>query len=274
VGDFGALGPRDRFFRRYLELAPAALALERSIECDILAEKKWLRPVLDLGCGDGIFAHVMFADRVDTGIDLNPMEVEKARALHAYHELIVCPGDRIPKPDGAFATAFSNSVLEHIASLPPVLREIHRLLRPEGMLYITIPTDRLERATFLARVLSGVGLSSLAERYGKFYCRFWRHYHAYGEVRWRQLLEDSGFEIVEERAYVPANLSTFYDLLTHVALPSLVFKLTLGRWVLSPSLRRVSAGFIHAVLAPIVARLRREKGGCLVFYALRKRNVG
>lgn len=266
-----ALRVKADFFRRYLEIAPAALALERSIECDMLARRSWHRPVLDVGCGDGIFAEILFVDRVDTGIDLDPVEVERARGTGAYDELIVCPGDRIPKPDASFATIFSNSVLEHIPVVEPVLKEVHRLLLPGGLFYITIPSDRLERATLPARVLSLGGLKALAARYGRFYNGFWRHYHAYDETRWRQLLEAAGFEVVEERAYVPRALSTVCDALTPIAFPSLIFRRALGRWTLWPPLRRVTAAVLHATLAPVLAALARGKGGCLIFYVLRRR---
>ena len=98
------------FLLRYLQFAPAALALERSIECEIHARNIWQSPVLDIGCGDGIFAKMLFADRVDTGIDLNPAEVECAKRLGAYLEVLTCSGDRIPKPDGSYRTVFSDSV--------------------------------------------------------------------------------------------------------------------------------------------------------------------
>ncbi len=49
----------------------------------------------------------------------------------------------------------------------------------DARFYITIPTDRLEQATFLARILSAVGLKQLAYRYGKFYNQFWRHYNVH-----------------------------------------------------------------------------------------------
>ena len=260
------------FFCRYLALAPAALALERSIECEIHARNQWQSPILDIGCGDGIFAKILRTEPVDTGIDPDPTEVERARRQGIYKELLVCAGDRIPKPDGSYRTIFSNSVLEHIPDLLPVLKEAHRLLSPEGLFYVTIPSDRLERATLLARLVRGFGLSGLADRYGKFYNRFWRHHHAYDEAQWRALFLQADFEVVEERAYVPRNLSTLYDFLTMLALPSLVTKKLVNRWFFWPQLRRRTAGMIHAALSPLIERLRMGNGACLVFYALRKRS--
>ena len=70
---------------------------------------------------------------------------------------------RYPETDGSYRTIFSNSVLEHIPDLLPVLVEQHRLLAPGGNFYVTIPTDRWERASLLARSLHALGLHEFAK---------------------------------------------------------------------------------------------------------------
>lgn len=261
------------FLKRYLAIAPSALAYERAIECALHVGKSWPAPILDIGCGDGIFAKILFEGKIDTGIDPDADEVSRAKPLDKYEELIVCYGDKIPKPDGSYNTVFSNSVLEHIPDLQPVLREVHRLMSDDARFYITIPTDRLEQATFLARALSAVGLKQLAYRYGKFYNRFWRHYNVHSLEGWRAVFAEAGFEVEIERAYVPKNLSTLYDLLTPLALPALIAKKRFRRWLLVPALRPFVAPIMNAILAGPVAKAVDAKPdeGCLVYYALRKR---
>jgi SAM-dependent methyltransferase len=258
------------FLRRYLDIAPAAMAMERAIECEVQARNSWPSPILDIGCGDGFFARILCEDKIDTGIDPQSSEIERARESGAYHELIVCYGDKIPRPDGSYNTIVSNSVLEHIPDLVPVLKEANRLLAPEGRFYITIPSDRLERATAVARVLSAVGLSSLAAYYGKFYNRFWRHYHAYDDAGWRKLFDQADLEVIEHFAYVPRDLSTCYDLLTVAALPGFVAKKAFDRWILLPWLRPLYAGAIERALKACIRGLN-SGDGTLLFYALKKR---
>jgi len=261
------------FLRRYLALAPSALAFERSIECALHVERPWPAPILDIGCGDGIFAEILFAGKIDTGIDPDATEIERAKPLDKYKELIVCTGDNIPKEDASYNTVFSNSVLEHIPDLMPVLREVLRLMSDDARFYVTIPTDRLERATFIARVLSAVGLRGLAERYGHFYNRFWKHFNVHDEKGWRDIFEEAGFEIEIERPYVPTNSSTLYDLLTPVALPALIARKLYRRWFLVPALRPYTAPVLNVLLAGAVKRAVNHDGpgGCLVYYSLRKR---
>lgn len=262
----------NNFLKRYLLRTPSALGYERAIECELHADKAWPSPILDIGCGDGIFAEVLFAGTVDTGIDPDAGEIEKAKAGGKYRELLVCGGHQIPKPDSSFNTVFSNSVLEHIPDLLPVLREINRLMSEDARFYVTIPTDRLERATFLARILSAIGLEQAAESYGRFYNRFWRHFNVHSLQEWRAIFEEAGFEVEIERPYVPVNQSTLYDLLTPVALPALVAKKMFNRWFLIPPMRPLIAPVLGFFLAGSVkkALALNTNNGCLVYYSLKK----
>jgi SAM-dependent methyltransferase len=183
----------------------------------------------------------------------------------------VCSGQKVPKPDGSFQTIFSNSVLEHIPEILPVLKEARRLLGDDGRIYVTVPTDQFERASALARLLQAIGLSDVADRYCTFYNRFWGHFHAYDEIRWRELFNEASLEVVQETLYEPRNMATTNDLLAVLALPSLLAKKIVGRWILFPSVRRATARLIYAVISPIVQRLQHDDGGCLVFYELKKR---
>lgn len=262
------LKTRRDVFRNYLRIAPAALAIERSLECEILAQHPFLRPVLDIGCGDGVFAAILCDGRIDTGIDYDPAEIERARVHQAYEELIVCGGDAIPKPDASYQTIFSNSVLEHIPDLIPVLKEAHRLLAPGGRFYVTIPTDRWERSVLPARLFRVLGLEALARRYQVFYNRFWAHHHAYDESRWAELFAEQGFTVVDQRCYVPPNLTTLLDILTPLAGPAMISKKLLGRWIALPWLRALTVPILAPLLQRLVAASRMPATGNLVFFSL------
>jgi SAM-dependent methyltransferase len=257
------------FLKTYVGLAPLALAIERSMECELLTQMPFKRPILDIGCGDGLFAKILFAERIDTGIDPNAIELASAKNLDAYVDLLECRGDAVPRPDASYRTVFSNSVLEHIPNLKPVLREVHRLLLPGGIFYVTVPSDRFEQYAWISRVLVRLNLSSLQTRFRIFYNRFWRHYHCYAPECWAQLLKECGFEVVTVRSYAPRAICTFNDLLAPFAAVSLVTKRATNRWTLFPKLRRV----LFAPLIAIVGGLLRDadpREGGLVFLAVRK----
>lgn len=254
----------------YLAQAPLALAIERIVECRILSQMPFEAPILDIGTGEGLFASLLFREKIDLGIDPNAVELKRAKQLGGYAELVECFGDKIDRPDGTYRTILSNSVLEHIEQLEPVLREAYRLLAPGGHFYMTVPSDLFEHYSVINQALLLLGLKGLAGRYRAFFNRFWVHYHGYPVAKWRSLAEKAGFTVVESRSYAPRYLCVLNDFLVPFSILELLTKKILNRWTLFPSLRRI----IMLPIGLLVGRLvdgadNVEKGG-LVFLALTK----
>ena len=255
---------RSNFLASYVARAPLALAFERTLECRILSQQNFRPPVLDLGCGDGIFANTLFADVIETGIDPDKNELRQAGYSGSYRELICCVGSQIPKPDASYQTVLSNSVLEHIPDLSPVLSEVHRILAPGGCFYFTVPADNFEVWSALNQVLSRLGLARQSLSYRRFFNRFWRHYHAYPEAGWSAVATHAGFDVTEIFRYNAPRLALGNDLLTPLALPSMLLHKIARRWVVSTTLRRIAffpfRSLFHLWLTPV-----KHPEGCLVF---------
>ena len=256
--------------RRYMAVAPLPLAFERTLECRIYQKLPFVRPILDVGCGEGLFAKILFAEPIDTGIDPNSRELDRARELGAYEELIECFGDAIPKADGSYNTVFSNSVLEHIPDLEPVLREVHRLLAPEGHFYFTVPSSSFDRYNAGSQLLEGLGLRGLAGRFRGFYNNFWNHYHYYALDGWKELAVRTGFEVVDAYTYDPKRVCLLNDLLVPLSLPALVTKKATNRWTFASGLRRILLAPVAAAAERILDGAERAENGGLVFMSLRK----
>ena len=160
------------FLYNYIKEAPLPLAMERTFECKILSQQEFARPILDIGCGEGIFAYVLFDEKIDVGIDPDKNELKRALKYGMYKELINCYGDSIDKPDKFFKTIFSNSVLEHIQGINPVLKEAHRLLDDDGVLYCTVPTNYFDKYSLMFQFLTFLKLKKLSEKYKVFLISF------------------------------------------------------------------------------------------------------
>lgn len=262
---------KNDFFRAYLNEAPLPLAIERTLECEILSREQFPGPVLDIGCGEGMFAHVLFDGQVDVGIDPNTRELERAREYGAYKELICCLGDAIPKESCSFNTILSNSVLEHILEIEPVIVEAHRLLAPGGRFYATVPTHLFDRFSVGFQVLSGLGLESLALSYCRFFNGFWRHYHFHTPENWEALFKKCGFEVEATQQYCSKSVGLLDDALAPLALCSFIAKKTLNRWFFFPLLRRVTlAPLLAGLFLPLTKNAPALKEGGIVFFRLRK----
>jgi len=61
--------------------------------------------------------------------------------LHSSRDLCVADALHIPFPSSTFDVAVSIHVLEHILPEHDMIREIHRVLKPDGVLVISVPND-------------------------------------------------------------------------------------------------------------------------------------
>ncbi len=114
-----------------------------------LAQRMGINPgnyVLDAGCGVGIPAiHIAQSYpgvRIE-GLTVSEVEAAEAQIRITQANLIdrvrVQVGDfhYLPFPDDSFDVVFFNDSIKYSLSLPQVLAEVRRVLRPSGTLYIT-----------------------------------------------------------------------------------------------------------------------------------------
>jgi ubiquinone/menaquinone biosynthesis C-methylase UbiE len=264
---------KSNFFKRYITVAPLPLALERSWECEIMSAQNFRSPILDIGCGEGLFAWNLVDEQIDVAIDPNARELDRARRFNLYGELIECFGNKIPKADKFFQTIYSNSVMEHIPNIEPALKEAHRLLNDNGAMYLTLPTDQFNRYTLVNQILLSFGLEGLAKKFRTFFNRFWAHYHDYSAADWRSLFERNGFEVKESFEYGSKGQVMFNDFATPFCLPALIVKKVNNSWFLIPAARGLFTSIIHVPLFSGLSRLQKqpEGQGGLVFFALEKK---
>lgn len=239
----------------YLQAAPISLSLERAIEGRWLSSLPLAEPLLDVGCGDGLFAERTFTRPLSLGIDRDPAELAIARSRRAYHALAACDAARLPFRAGAFATVISNSVLEHLADLPGTLGEIRRVLRSDGRFWFSVPSPLYGRLLFHAVLFERIGLLALSRWYANLVnVRLQKNFHCLGIEEWTKLLADAGLRVVRHESYLPRAVMFANDLGYPLAIPAMLWKRRLGRWTLSPALRKPIAALLARALDPVYTR--------------------
>jgi SAM-dependent methyltransferase len=174
----------------------------RSIELAVVIEHGLPRGRgLDLGCGDGKLMRILLdASRAQValvGVDIDPLETAAALASGVYQRVHTVPGASIPEGDGAFDFVFSNSVLEHIDDIEPVIGEVGRLLRSGGSFLFTVPG-----AQFHDCLAGPLAPWSDRRRYLERIDRRCAHRRYWSEEQWRACLGRHGMQIARSRYYL------------------------------------------------------------------------
>jgi SAM-dependent methyltransferase len=216
------------YLRRYLRIAPAALALWRAIEAKHIATVELPRPILDLGSGFGEFTSVFFDDLPDVGLDIRRPDLRRAQQGQLYKALVLGDACQLPFASGSFATVLSVSVLEHIPRTHEAIAEAYRVLESGGRFVFTAPTQQLSQSLFYSRVLRRVGLSPLARLYAWLFNRAVHHVNLFSEEEWLRLLKNAGFHLDERRMTINRRSLRAFDLTLPFAVPSQVSRLLLG----------------------------------------------
>jgi 2-polyprenyl-3-methyl-5-hydroxy-6-metoxy-1,4-benzoquinol methylase len=181
------------FFRR-LEF------LRREFSLLLLADRRWL----DAGCGSGVFsAELASRDAIVCAADASPRMIEEAsrfteRLRGQVNCFLVRSLDTLPFCDEDFDGAICLSVLEYLEEPHLAVRELQRVIRPNGDLMLTVPNS----ASVLR--LAQRAIRCIARLFGRdafSYLSISRN--AWSGRQLRQLLENSGFRVRRLTTFSP-----------------------------------------------------------------------
>ena len=218
----------------HLRDLPYFRAMLRAVEASFYQEYPLPRPVLDLGCGDGHFASLTFAAPLEIGLDPGNGPIRKARRAGAYLHLIQGDAGCMPFEDSFFASALSNSVLEHIPHIDAVLGETGRVLKTGGRFLFCVPNPRYLSELSIAGILSRVGLQRLGHIYTQWFRRMSRVQHADWPETWQARLEKAGFQLEKWWHYFSPQALRALELGHYFGAPTLLPYILMRRWIIAP----------------------------------------
>ena len=117
--------------------------------------EKWLAEfpssgrILDLGCGSGSLPAQLAG--------LNVIGVDVDVAAHASFPRACADSHRLPFAGRSFDLVVCHHSLEHCHDFPGTVREIRRVLRPDGRLFVSVPDGRSFSDRLYRLLLSGGG---------------------------------------------------------------------------------------------------------------------
>jgi SAM-dependent methyltransferase len=154
--------------------------------------------LLDWGAGPGFLSYLLESE----GISATYYDFEDSAPSYRYvisrlkgRKVFVGPDPvRLPFEDGSFDAATSCGVLEHVPDAPGSLKELHRVLKPGGLLFVHHFPNRWSWTEALAR---RIGQDS--------------HEVLWTKAELFSALEKAGFEIesFDRRYVIPRNLQAY-----------------------------------------------------------------
>ncbi len=156
------------------------------------------RPLLDVGCGGGSFLHALGRRGLPVvGLDASP----QAASVAWRHNGIPAAAGLLtdaPFPPETFGAITLFHVLEHLHEPHRYLQACHRLLRPDGRVYVQVPNASCWQFLLLGERWSGIDLP-----------RHLIHFRAEDLVA---LIEECGFRVLRKKFFSlrdnPAGLAT------------------------------------------------------------------
>jgi ubiquinone/menaquinone biosynthesis C-methylase UbiE len=167
----------EKFLLNRLQSKKRALALTQKLLSHV--ETNGSQRFLDVGCGNGLVSRYLAReyDGEVTGIDIDPEQIELARRDSAGVENVCFLEDdaaELPFPDNSFDIVFSLGALHYISNWLDVLKEIKRVLKPDGYFVYAdiIYPERVTRADSSSPVSFGLvtvdvnEMNSFLEKFG------------------------------------------------------------------------------------------------------------
>lgn len=217
--------------------------------------------VLDVGCGDGYYTHLIsnLGMKVkQTGTDFSKYDLERAKKNLANPKINLVFGDlmkNLPFKEGAFDKVVMSEVAEHLPDDIKGLKEVRRIMKKGATICLTVPCHDYpflwDPINWTLEKFFGTHVKS------GFYAGLWnQHIRLYRVAEIKKVVEKAGFEVKEAKALtwwcLPFNhyiVNAVARLLAHGNLPPATKK-SLSKYTKNPKrsgLLNIAFGLVNAV---------------------------
>lgn len=191
---------------------------------------EWIEPrddsiILDCACGRGFYLNMFrYVSQCKlVGLELEWPIIQKAQHNVGHLPRLLLTNANIyslPYPDNSFDGVILSEILEHIERDVDGLKEVYRVLKPGGVVAITVPNANYP---FLWDPINKT-LETLFDRHigsGPLAGIWANHVRLYTAEQLRQSVLDAGFQVEEERAFTHYSFPFIHNLVYGLGKPLL-----------------------------------------------------
>jgi ubiquinone/menaquinone biosynthesis C-methylase UbiE len=150
------------------------------------------KKLLDVGCGKGVFLFLASKMGLQTyGIDISKVAVDIARRVSHTSDIRVGLGEELPWDDNFFDYVTCLGSLEHFLDPAKGVKEMARVLKPDGRALILVPNSFFIGHIYMAwryGIPPDSGGQIFSERFGT-------------RKEWQELIEGNGLKVEKVKAY-------------------------------------------------------------------------
>ena len=149
----------------------------------LISEQAGIKKILDVGCGEGEFLEICQKAGTECfGVDISNYALKKAKGkVKGKLASVNVETEKLPYPDEYFDTITSFDLLEHLRNPGFLFRELKRVLKKDGLLFLTTPNGDYWPAGFL----------------GHFVRDDPTHINIQGKKYWCKYLKKAGFSSIK-----------------------------------------------------------------------------
>ena len=189
-------------------------AVELRVIYESISDMHFRGPSLDLGCGDGRIAELIFDKSFTYGMDNGEAnDVDDAIKNERYEKVLLESAEKMSLPNDSINFVFSNCVIEHIPDNDAVLSEVGRILRKNGDFVFTVPSHNFPDYLYLTNKLASWGLGFLSHFYKYRRNKMLNQFHCYNINDWRKKLSRHGLHVVKYKYYMTQEALMLWDLM-------------------------------------------------------------
>lgn len=240
-------------FSRYFPHAPTALCIKQCARLAVLGDYDVSGPILDVGCGDGLFATIAFRDAEVWGIDIDGEEGRWAQASRAYSQVVLGDITKARLPQSFFKTCTANCSLEHVPDIDRALANVAASLEPGGRAYLFVPNKEWASKFLAVRVLRTLFGQRAGTMLQEGIDEFFKHHHLYDEEGWREVVARSPMRLVEIRSVLSTSTTLAFEAFLLPSLLGWANKKMTTRWTNFPGLRRLAAPVAYTLAKSALA---------------------